>query len=82
MKSLNAFDKAKLAASANLDDQISSLDGQLIDIYWAKKELEEFLPKIGTYATAKEVVAITLAQLEMMEKQMVSMLHKMSENPK
>ncbi|GEP51376.1 hypothetical protein FNO01nite_20480 [Flavobacterium noncentrifugens] len=77
MKTFNAFDEAKLAA-ANFDDNISSLDDQLLNIYWEKKELEEFLPKIGTYATAKEVVAITLAQLAMMEKHIVSILHKMS----
>lgn len=81
MKPFNAFDEAKSATSVNFEDDTSSLDDQLINIYWAKKELEEFLPKIGTYATSKEVVAITLAQLTMMEKQIVSILHKMSKNP-
>jgi|GEM_PF-5526209 len=81
MKTFNAFDEAKSASSANFDHDVYSPDDQLINIYWAKKELEEFLPKIGTYATAKEVVAITLAQLAMMEKQIVSLLQKMSKNP-
>jgi len=81
MEPFNPFDEAKSAASVNFEDDISSFDDQLLNIYWAKKELEEFLPKIGSYATSKEVVAITLAQLAMMEKQIVSILHKLSKNP-
>jgi len=78
MKPYNAFDDAKSAMSKDFYDDKTSFDDQLLNIYWAKKELEEFLPKIGTYASAKEVVGITLAQLSMMEKQIVALLQKLS----
>jgi hypothetical protein len=55
------------------------LDEQLLDVYWAKKELDEFLPKIATYATPDEVTAIALAQLAMMEKQIIRILQEMSQ---
>lgn len=81
METYNAFDGAKSAASNNFTNETDTIDDQLLNIYWAKKELEEFLPKIGTYANAKEVVAITLAQLSMMEKQIVQLLHRIAINP-
>ena len=51
-----------------------SLDDQLLEIYWAKKELEEFLPRIATYATPAEVAAITLSQLSVIENRIVWLL--------
>ena len=51
-----------------------SLDEQLLEIYWAKKELEEFLPRIATYATPAEVAAITLSQLSVIENRIVWLL--------
>jgi len=78
MKPYNAFDDAKSAVSKEFYENPTSFDDELLNIYWAKKELEEFLPKIGTYASAKEVVSITLAQLSMMEKQIVALLQKLS----
>lgn len=48
-------------------------------MYWHKKELEEFLPQIATYASPKELTAITLSQLAIMEKQIVNILQMMSE---
>lgn len=81
MEPYNAFDGAKYMASNNFSDETAAIDDQLLNIYWAKKELEEFLPKIGTYANAKEVVAITLAQLSMMEKQIVQLLQRIAKNP-
>ncbi|WP_309640904.1 hypothetical protein [Flavobacterium sp.] len=55
-----------------------SLDEQLLEIYWAKKELEEFLPKIATYAHAHEVANIALSQLSMIEKRIIWILESES----
>ncbi len=51
-----------------------SFDEQLLEIYWAKKELEEFLPRIATYAHAHEVANIALSQLSMIEKRVIWIL--------
>ena len=57
---------------------LSIAEEKLLNIYWCKKELEEFLPQIATYATPKELTAITLSQLAIMEKQIVQLLHVMA----
>ncbi|SCY88126.1 hypothetical protein [Flavobacterium caeni] len=70
-----------------LPDELSHLgflplndsEERLLDVYWHKKELEEFLPQIATYASPKELTAITLSQLAIMEKQIVNILQMMSE---
>jgi len=54
------------------------LDEKLLNIYWYKKELDEFLPQIATYATAAEVAAITLSQLAIIEKQLIAILQELS----
>lgn len=61
------------SAGINLTSEFS-LDAQLLEIYWAKKELEEFLPKIATYAQAGEVANIALSQLTMIEKRIIWLL--------
>ncbi|MFT3794170.1 hypothetical protein [Flavobacterium sp.] len=43
-----------------------------------KKELDEFLPQIATYATPKELTAITLSQLAIIEKQILHLLHNIA----
>lgn len=53
---------------------LSQTEEQLLNIYWYKKELDEFLPQIATYATTKELTAITLSQLAIMEKQILQIL--------
>jgi len=57
---------------------LSSAETQLLNIYWCKKELEEFLPQIATYATPKELTAITLSQLAIIEKQILQVLKDLS----
>ena len=57
---------------------LSVTEEKLLNIYWFKKELDEFLPQIATYASPKELTAITLSQLAIMEKQIVQILHEMS----
>jgi len=81
MEPYNAFDSTKFMALNNFSNETVAIDDQILNIYWAKKELEEFLPKIGTYANAREVVAITLAQLSMMEKQIIQLLQRIAQNP-
>ena len=81
MEPYNAFDSTKFMALNNFSNETAAIDDQILNIYWAKKELEEFLPKIGTYANAREVVAITLAQLSMMEKQIIQLLQRIAQNP-
>lgn len=51
-----------------------SFDEQLLEIYWAKKELDEFLPRIATYAHPQEVANIALSQLSMIEKRVIWIL--------
>ena len=51
-----------------------SLDEQLLEIYWAKKELDEFLPRIATYANPHEISNIALSQLAMIEKRVIWLL--------
>lgn len=56
----------------------STFDEQLLEIYWAKKELEEFLPRIANYAHAHEVANIALSQLSMIEKRVIWILEAQS----
>lgn len=53
---------------------LSQTEEQLLNIYWCKKELDEFLPQIASYASPKELTAITLSQLSIMEKQILQIL--------
>jgi len=77
-----------MASKDNLPDDmsriglppLSQIEEQLLNIYWCKKELEEFLPQIATYATTKELTAITLSQLAIMEKQIVQILKGIANN--
>lgn len=57
---------------------LSVIEEKLLKVYWFKKELEEFLPQIATYASPKELTAITLSQLAMMENQIVQILHELA----
>ena len=61
----------------------ATLDDKLLNIYWYKKELDEFLPQIATYATPSEIAAITLSQLSIIEKQLIAILYELSkrDNP-
>lgn len=59
--------------------ELSETENQLLNIYWCKKELDEFLPQIATYASTKELTAITLSQLSIIEKQIVKILHNMAQ---
>lgn len=54
------------------------LDEKLLNLYWYKKELDEFLPQIATYATPNEIAAITLSQLSIIEKQIIAILQEIS----
>jgi hypothetical protein len=54
------------------------LDEKLLNIYWYKKELEEFLPQIATYATPQEIASITISQLGIIEKQLIAILSEVS----
>lgn len=58
--------------------ELSDTENQLLNIYWCKKELDDFLPQIATYASPKELTAITLSQLSIIEKQIVKILHNMA----
>ena len=58
---------------------LTLVEEQLLQIYWCKKELDSFLPNIATYATPKELTAITLSQLAIMESHLVGLLQKMSD---
>lgn len=58
---------------------LSETEEKLLDLYWHKKELEEFLPQIASYATPKELTAITLSQLAIMEKQILQILYNISQ---
>jgi hypothetical protein len=55
---------------------LSPIEERILNIYWFKKELEEFLPQIATYATPKEIAAIALSQLAIMEKLVVQSLYE------
>lgn len=59
-------------------ERSSEIDNQLLEIYWFKKELEEFLPKIATYSTPEEVSAITLSQLNAIENKVLQLLRDLS----
>jgi hypothetical protein len=54
------------------------LDEKLLNIYWYKKELDEFLPQIATYASSTEIASITLSQLSIIEKQLISILQELA----
>ncbi len=56
----------------------ASVDEKLLNIYWYKKELEEFLPQIATYATPQEIASITISQLAIIEKQLIAILYDIS----
>ncbi len=58
--------------------KLSGIEEQLFNIYWCKKELESYLPNIANYATPKEVTAITLSQLAIMESHLISLLKNIS----
>lgn len=60
---------------------LSVTEEKLLNIYWFKKELDEFLPQIATYATPKELTAITISQLAIMEKLLVQVLQDLSKDP-
>lgn len=57
---------------------LSEAEEQLLNIYWCKKELEGYLPNIAKYATPKEVAAITISQLAIMEKHLLALLQQIS----
>lgn len=57
----------------------ASLDEKLLNIYWYKKELEEFLPQIATYASAQEVARIAVSQLAIIEIQLLAILYELSQ---
>lgn len=56
----------------------SDLHQRLIEVYWNKKNLEEFLPQIATYSSPKEMLSITLSQLSIMENQLVWLMREIS----
>jgi len=58
---------------------VEGFEERLLNIYWEKKNLEEFLPQIATYSSPKELIAITISQLSVIEKQIVSLLKEISE---
>lgn len=57
----------------------ASLDDKLLNIYWYKKELEEFLPQIATYASPQEISTIALSQLAILEKQLIAILYDLAQ---
>ena len=60
----------------------ATLDEKLLNIYWYKKELDEFLPQIATYATPTEIASITLSQLSIIEKQILAILRELAKKEK
>lgn len=66
------------ASSHAEKSQPSGIYERLQEIYWAKKELEEFLPNIAKYARPEDIVAIALAQLAAIEKQVIGVLQELS----
>jgi hypothetical protein len=74
--------KNNAGASHGFPNPISVVEGfeeRLLNIYWEKKNLEEFLPQIATYSSPKELVAITIAQLSVIDKQLVALLKEISD---
>jgi len=59
---------------------VNSLHERLIKIYWDKKNLEEFLPQIAGYSSPKELLAITLSQLSIIEKELVWLMQEIAES--
>ncbi|HMI06390.1 MAG TPA: hypothetical protein VK528_02500 [Flavobacterium sp.] len=55
---------------------LSPIEERILNIYWLKKELEEFLPQIASYAMPQEIAAIALSQLAIMEKLLVLSLYE------
>lgn len=58
---------------------VEAFQERLLNIYWEKKNLEEFLPQIATYSSQQELIAITLSQLSIIERQVVLLLKDISE---
>ncbi len=58
---------------------VEGFEERLLNIYWEKKNLEEFLPQIATYSSTQELVAITIAQLAVIDKQLVALLKEISD---
>ena len=58
---------------------LTDVELQLLNIYWRKKEMDEFLPQIAIKATSVEIAAVALSQLAVMEKQLLEVLHELSE---
>ncbi|HOZ74077.1 MAG TPA: hypothetical protein PLS51_09545 [Flavobacterium sp.] len=74
--------KNNASAGNGFQNPVPIVDGfeeRLLNIYWEKKNLEEFLPQIATYSSTQELVAITIAQLSVIEKQLISLLQEISE---
>jgi hypothetical protein len=69
----------KTDANGIVTPKLSFIEEQLYQIYWCKKELEGYLPNIATYATPKELMAITLSQLAAMESHLINLLKNISE---
>lgn len=62
---------------------LALIEQKLLDIYWHKKELDDFMPQLALNATPKELAAITLSQLAIIEKDVVQLLKHLaqSDNP-
>lgn len=60
-----------------LEKSKSSLFDKLLDIYWAKKELDGYLPNIAKYAKPEEVSVIALTQLRAVEKQVLKLMQEL-----
>lgn len=58
---------------------LSAIEEKILNIYWLKKELEDFLPQIASYATPQEIAAIALSQLAIIEKLLVQSLYEQNE---
>jgi hypothetical protein len=63
----------------NSSDPENTIHERILNIYWEKKSLEAFLPKIATYSDAKQLAAITLSQLSIIDKQLVWLLQELSQ---
>ena len=74
--------KNNASASNGFRNPIPIVEGfeeRLLNIYWEKKNLEEFLPQIATYSTQQELVAVTISQLSVIDKQLVALLKEISD---
>jgi len=71
----------KNATTSTINRQASakmSLHQELLELYWAKKELDCYLPGISKYATPEELCTITLTQLSSMENRILKLLQEIS----